>query len=316
MPSSAVRLFSEPDQYAAAVRATRAEVTITGRGHFAAKLTRIDLHRLWLQRGSESLPRVAHAANMPGRAIMTFSTQPGPDLFWAGLEMRPDCITRFSDGETGFQRSTGPASWASMSLPVAAMVSAGAAIAGCDLAPPRATLAVVPPAAAMARLQRLHADIAKLAEQAPHILAHPEAARGAEQALVEAMVICLAEASSDQDRMAQQNHALVMRRFRAVLQDSPDQALYIPELCAAIGVSARSLRACCHEHLGMGPRKYLALRRLHLVRRALRDSTPPQASVTDVAMRFGFWELGRFAAKYRSLFGEMPSATLVHPPSR
>jgi hypothetical protein len=39
MPSSAVRTFIDSDDYAAAIRATRAEITVTGRGHFTAKLT-------------------------------------------------------------------------------------------------------------------------------------------------------------------------------------------------------------------------------------------------------------------------------------
>ena len=52
MPSSAVRTFSDPDDYAASIRASKAEVTVTGRGQFTAKLTRIDLHRLWMQRFS------------------------------------------------------------------------------------------------------------------------------------------------------------------------------------------------------------------------------------------------------------------------
>jgi hypothetical protein len=56
MPSSAVHTFTDPDDYAASIRATKTEMTITGRGQFTAKLTRIDLHRLWMQRLSDNLP--------------------------------------------------------------------------------------------------------------------------------------------------------------------------------------------------------------------------------------------------------------------
>jgi AraC-like DNA-binding protein len=64
----------------------------------------------------------------------------------------------------------------------------------------------------------------------------------------------------------------------------------------------------------MGPKRYLLPRRMHLARRALRQAAPAAASVTDIATRFGFWQLGRFAVEYQSLFGESPSATLRRLP--
>lgn len=315
MPSSAVLSFSEPDDYAHAVRETRAEVTITGRGRFAVKLTRIELHRLWMHRSSETLPRVVHAATASSRANILFGTRPGQDMVWAGVQVQPTAIVRLAEGDDAFCTTAGAASWGSMSLPIEAMVLAGATVSGCDVVPSRNTRSVTPPAAEMARLQRLHAAVAQLAEDAPEILAHPEAARCVEQSLVDAMVGCLGGAEAGADRLAHQWHGLVMRRFWRALHDSPDQAVYIPDLCAAIGVSARTLRVCCDEHLGMAPCKYLVLRRLHLARRALLRSGPASERVTDIAMQFGFWQLGRFAVEYRSLFGESPSATLARSPS-
>jgi hypothetical protein len=44
------------------------------------------------------------------------------------------------------------------------------------------------------------------------------------------------------------------------------------EICASIGVSERTLRLCCAEFLGMAPSEYARLRRMNLVRAALRHA--------------------------------------------
>jgi transcriptional regulator GlxA family with amidase domain len=161
----------------------------------------------------------------------------------------------------------------------------------------------------MARLQRLHAAAGDLAKRAPEIIANPEAARGLEQALTEAMVGCLSMGSVNEDTVAQRHHELIMRRFRRVLEERLGESLYITEICKLIGVSERTLEVCCQEQLGVGPKRYLVLRRLHLARRALREAAPDRKTVTDIATRYGFWHFGRFAGAYQSLFGELPSVT-------
>ena len=196
-----------------------------------------------------------------------------------------------------------------MSLPVEEWARL-AILGGCDLGPPKDPLTVTPARGAMARLRRLHAAAGALAEHTPEIIAHPEAARSLEQALIEALVECLGEANAGEDRAAQRRHLRIICRFREAVEENPDRVLYIPELASAIGVSNSTLRICCQEQLGMSPKRYLMLRHMHLARRALRDSAPGMTTVTEIATRYGFWELGRFAVEYGSLFGEPPSGTL------
>ena len=193
MPSNAVQTFTDPDDFEASIRAGEVEVTVTGRGQFSAEATRIEFHRLWIQRFSDSLPRVLHTALVTRRrAMVQFRTAPGPHLSVSGLEVGPTNILRHSLSDDFHQRSSGAVSYAAMSLPVEDMVAVGEAMAGADLAPPPDTMSIAPSPAAMARLQRLHAAAASLAEDAPEIIDHPEAARGLEQVLIEAMVGCLA----------------------------------------------------------------------------------------------------------------------------
>jgi AraC-like DNA-binding protein len=180
-----------------------------------------------------------------------------------------------------------------------------------QLTPPKQALTITPAPSAMAKLQRLHAAVGLLAEEAPEITAHPEAARGLEQALIEAMVGALANREEHDDSLARGQHAIVMRRFRGVVEESPEEPLYIPEICKAIRVSERTLRICCQEYLGMGPKRYLLLRRMHLVRQALRQAATDDTSVTEIATRYGFWHLGRFAEFADSSLEEAVSSELV-----
>ena len=154
MPSSAVRTFTDPDDYAACIRNSTAEMTITGRGVFNAKLTRIDLHWLWMQRFADNLPRVAHTASRSERVSITFRTQPGPTLLWGDAEMLPINIVRHGEGGSPFQRSSGSATWAGLSLPVEDAAVVGETLADGDLTRPKQTLIVTPVPSAMARLLR------------------------------------------------------------------------------------------------------------------------------------------------------------------
>ena len=130
------------------------------------------------------------------------------------------------------------------------------------------------------------------------------------------MVRCLAEGAAVEPTAGNHRHDTIVARFEEFLEANPDRPLYLTEICAAIGVAERTLRASCEEHLGMGPIRYLALRRMHLVRRALLHSDPSQATVTEIVTDHGFWELGRFSVAYRRLFGESPSYTLRRPPDQ
>jgi AraC-like DNA-binding protein len=84
----------------------------------------------------------------------------------------------------------------------------------------------------------------------------------------------------------------------------------MPEICEQIGISDRTLRLACQEQLGMSPTQYVIRRRMWSVRRALQKADPKVTHVTEIATEHGFWELGRFAVKYRQIFGETPSVTL------
>ena len=314
MFSSVVRTFTDPDAYHAAIRDTHAEGIISGRGKFRAESTTIRLDRLSLQRCEESLPKTAYSAVDPEVLGVIFATSPGQQVHINGLELAPDRMIVFRRGSEGHNRSSGACQWGSIALTHDDAAAAGGTIIGRELLAPPFTHVVKPPPLLLSELMNLHEAAGRLARGAPDILASPEVARAIEQALTRSLVPCLCEGEAIEVGGAHWRHAAALRRLEDFLEANCDRTLYAAELCEAAAVSDRTLRELCHEHLGMGPTRYLWLRRMHMARRTLRRADPATASVTGIATNFGFWELGRFAVAYRSLFGESPSATLRRPP--
>jgi AraC family transcriptional regulator, ethanolamine operon transcriptional activator len=107
----------------------------------------------------------------------------------------------------------------------------------------------------------------------------------------------------------------VKPRYRAAqraytyLMDHRSSPVTVGELCAASGTNERTLQRVFLETYGLPPAALVKSVRLTGARRALQDPTGT-TSVTDVALRWGFFHLGRFAHDYRDLFGESPSDTL------
>jgi AraC-like DNA-binding protein len=196
-----------------------------------------------------------------------------------------------------------------MSLDLEDLAAAGRAITGRDLTAPKVSELIRPPAPLMDRLLRLHAAAGDLAAIAPDILEHPEVAKAIEQELTRAMVRCLTDESSERTYSCQER-VPIMRRFERMLEANQGKPLYLAEICAAIGVPARTLRQHCGQHLGMSPHRYLWLRRMNLARRGLVLADPTVRTVTEIATEHGFGELGRFSVAFRKLFGESPSAIL------
>jgi AraC family transcriptional regulator, ethanolamine operon transcriptional activator len=104
------------------------------------------------------------------------------------------------------------------------------------------------------------------------------------------------------------HHRQIVQRFDAIVRADVGKGQRIPEICQVLAVSQRTLARAVRAVHGVTPvhrRRALALA---AARRALLDGA--RGNVRQVALRFGFHEVGRFAADYRAAFGENPSQTL------
>ena len=212
----------------------------------------------------------------------------------------------FGSGERLHARTLGPSRWGAIQAADQQLARYGRALSGAAfVVPPAARWR--PPPAAMRQLRHLHRAAIRMAEARAGALTDAQAAHGLEQQLIHALIECLSTGVTDNEPSAAR-HRGVLARFEDLLVAEP--SLSMAEICAALGISGRMLRECCKKHVAMGPSRYRRARRMQQVHRALRSEDPRAGSVFEIATRCGIRDLGRFAASYQALYGELPSVTL------
>jgi AraC-like DNA-binding protein len=308
MAWSSVARFSDPVDCQRSIQgAAGLEIFPTTRGNFATEVTKIRFDRLWMQRFHSSLPQIISCEHLSDRQAISFLTEVNsPSLFYCGREVLPGDVV-VSRRALMHKRFDADVRKGAMSLPKNELNSAFKAVNGYEFCERHDMCLVRPDATLMSRLLMLHRSVGQLAHNVPDVLEQPEVDRALEQELIHLMARCLADREASKTGGRQ---SVTMMRFEEFLEANPDRPIYLVEICAALAVSERTLRGYCEEHLGMGPIRYLALRRMHLVRRELMRADPSETTVTKIATDHGFWELGRFSVTYGALFGEAPSRTL------
>lgn len=166
--------------------------------------------------------------------------------------------------------------------------------------------------AARQRLARLLLAAIRVAQSNPEALEAPAAQTTLQNQLVDAAtdaIQSMPTAIHGKLGRPRYDRMCVLDRTLQFMDASIEDSIHIGDLCRAAGVSSATLQNVFSEMLGISPHRYLMLRRLHAVRRALRNAHAAD-SVTSVCGQFGVWDLGRFAALYKRQFGVTPMTTL------
>lgn len=104
--------------------------------------------------------------------------------------------------------------------------------------------------------------------------------------------------------------ALPRHLERAVdwLDQHAGEEFSIEQLARRSGASIRTLQNSFRQYLSTSPNAYIQQIRLNRVRHELLYGNESQ-TIEQIASRWGFSHMGYFAARYRGMFGESPSAT-------
>ena len=315
MQSSIVSKFTDPYQYGAAIRGADVTVVPTVRGDFRAEITRIGFpQQLSASRFYQSSPTIRVTAMRSWMAAIGFLTESNqPAMRYGGVDLSSDKIIVYAPETSIHSRTSAECRYGTITLSPDVLAATARTLTGRDISPRADTYRIRPNPHHLARLRRLHSAAGSLAATAPDALSHFEISHALEEALRHAMIMCMTDGEPIEMRRRDRHHVLVLARLEEFLATHCDRPLYLSEICAAANASERTIWVCCHEHLGMGPVRYLWLRRMHLARNALLLASEGGVTVTSIATAHGFWELGRFSVAYRGLFGETPLTTLRRP---
>ncbi len=310
------RLFTDPDAYTVANGLSAARIAGPMPGGFRARVATLHLGEAYAIIGRANAALTMRGEIGPWRAF-TFGLRGGAPRQLCGTAVGFGQLYQPRPDETFHGHSPAGEPWpfGTVVTQPETLARLAPAFAGRDIAPRADDAALVTaPAAARDRLIALMHDAAGLAELQPEIARQDGPASGLAGAMLDALLACLAQGQTEPDRAATRRHRRTVALLEQAMEERPEHPWSIAELCAAIGVAERTLNLACHEFYGAGALRVLRDRRLDAVRRALRRADPIATTVAMEAMRFGFWELGRFAGAYRERFGEAPSATLRRPP--
>jgi AraC family ethanolamine operon transcriptional activator len=305
--SAAVLRTNEHDEFADALLGGTFEYLPIGR-NFAGSLRVMSLGSLVLQRAVDG-PHMTRGAIAPGLGALIIPLR---------YEDRPARVNgRDIDATEGFfapasaeffVHAPGTQAWAALAMPMERFErwsEFGARIA--SRREPHGLAFAARPAAL---LSQAIAQIDRLADEPEHYLSLPGYGEALGLALQDMVtdVLTAGATALPRPRATREAHRVV-RAADEFLRAEPDRPIQREELCTALGVSLRKLHDAFVGTTGMSPQHYLKLRRLVMVRRALRAPSDNPPLVKSAALSNGFWHLGHFARDYRALFGETPSET-------
>lgn len=283
---------------------------VTRHGRFRARLIRVALPRASLLVTDESSPRIAFVSPAPGSVVVIVPLDRGAPQTWAGIPLHPGEIMTIGLGQPAHARTAGLCRTGIVCFAAQDFSRFAGALLDPGFVAPTGVQKWQPAPSALRSLINLIRAVDSVTSAHPAAPTDAEAARSLEQELITCVLDCVAGGPVEMESAAHRQHSALMIRLEAILRAFPDRLLSLADVSAALGVSPRTLRICCQEHLGISSSRYFRLRQLQRVHRALRGGDATKPSVAEAARRYGVTELGRFAASYRDLFGQLPSETM------
>ena len=97
---------------------------------------------------------------------------------------------------------------------------------------------------------------------------------------------------------------------KAFLLNSLEENMTIQSIAEQFGVTDKTLESSFKSLFGITPKRFIDLLKLNRAHEDLLSADAQTTNISDVAMKWGFSNFGRFAHSYKVLFGVLPSETI------
>jgi AraC-like DNA-binding protein len=295
--------FTEYDAYAETVRNVSVSMRMCSRQVSKWTLQYATVGSLVVQHGFEGGGSIAEGVNGSEAWSFYFQSHPGCAN---GQVLNVDQVFAVPPGDEFCLACKPSHEWLSVHIPACLLFPSTPEL---EFASRAGAQLLKPPPHVTRRFTSLVHRVLATTESQPRLLDCPAAVDSCRDELVAAAQELFASCQQVDGRHFDRWRGITKSTLERAM-NCPDQSLSIAELAQQSGLPERTFRTAFLRSYGLSPHEYLRIQRLYEARRLLRASCQDRTTVTQVACGLGFWDLGRFAGRYHTLFGEHPSETL------
>jgi AraC-like DNA-binding protein len=304
--------FDDPDVFSAALQKVDLDVTQTGKGKFRAFLANFATGLCDVQVGSINQRIIASGATDKERVACLVESRKGREWGCFGQNMGAASVAVCSGGHDLLIKAPPDTEWAFISVASDALAQYARKLYGRRLPLPSRGLTIITieprQVAAFDGLLTEYLTTTDTGRSSP--IAYKSSV---DRALLRWLVQMMLGDTFKVRRPAIASFRQVLRRVEDFLAVNLHSPIGLEQLCEAVGFRKEPLEEWFRAGLGISAIRYLEIRHLSRVHKALVLADPRTTRVTDIARAWGFSNLRSFNYKFTALFKKSPAQVLQQP---
>ncbi len=293
----------EVDELSTSITGLDIEYIRTDRGVDPCRLTFVETDDLVMSLGRMGFSATANTEIPDGLVVFGLITQAVSGGVWCGTELAAGQLFVFTPGTTFVANEPSGLAATLVCVPVDSLATAGLELGVGEPLLRHST----EPVSRRPATDRLVADL-WAATARPDLVAHGPASAS----LLESAAGALADVAGGRAAATRRlDRRKIVSACLEFVASSVSPQPSMSALCRAANASESCVRQAFVEVFDMPPTQYFQYRLLNALRIELLRADPREETVSRVASSLGVTHLGRTSGRYRTLFDELPSQTLL-----